>query len=205
METNYRIAYQKGWKDLKRRIPGEVAIRRGARFDEETLQLTVGFLHSEYVLDYEAEAIHRKSDGKEPDIMAAILILNFLSFSNVNAASGGNWVSLKEIPNGGALFYPAFRKNPIEDLIATFGKSPELLLRCAAELGGEPATLGSVSVLFHPFSGVPVCVVLWEGDEEISANATILFQPSISDLLHIESIIGLGTYLGTQLIQLANK
>jgi hypothetical protein len=37
---------------------------------------------------------------------------------------------------------------------------------------------------------IPLCAAIWEGDEEFAANATILYDPSISQLLHIESIMG---------------
>ncbi len=40
------------------------------------------------------------------------------------------------------------------------------------------------------------------GDEEIRANATVLYDPSVAQLLHIESVIGLGMYLSAKLKQL---
>ncbi|HEY3423452.1 MAG TPA: DUF3786 domain-containing protein, partial [Negativicutes bacterium] len=77
------------------------------------------------------------------------------------------------------------------------------LLSCAAALGGETALFGTASAIFHAFPEIPLCVIVWEGDEEVPANATILFDPSIGTLLHIESLIGLGMYLSKQLRLLA--
>ncbi len=203
METNYRIAYNKGWEDLKKKVPEEIASRLSASYCSSTRQFTVPFFNSEFVLDYDSESIRRKSDGQAPEIMASIIILNYLSFSEVPGKPGYKWVSLKEIPNGGALFYPAFHKSAIEVLIETFGRQPERLLRCGAVLGGQPALLGKVSVVFHAFPEIPLCVVIWEGDEEVRANAAILYDPSVARLLHIESLIGLGMYLSEKLKQLA--
>jgi hypothetical protein len=205
METNYRIAYDKGWQELKARTPSEVAIRRRVHFDEVKQRFAVKFFNDEYRLDWEQETVRRTSDGQDAEIISAIIILNYLSFSDSCPEVRGSWVSLKEIPNGGALFFPAFRNNSIDVLIHTFGKSPDLLLRCGAMMGGVPAPMGSISMVFQALPMIPICVVLWEGDEEVSANATILYQPSVSELLHIESLIGLGMYLADQLKKLADE
>lgn len=202
METNYRIAYNKGWQDLKKKVPEEIASRLSVSYCSSTCQFIVTFFNSEYILDCDNETIRRKSDGQVPEIMASIIILNYLSFSEVSQKPAYKWVSLKEIPNGGALFYPAFQKNTIEVLIETFGRQPKQLLSCGAALGGQSASLGNVSVVFHAFPEIPLCVVVWEGDEEVRANATVLYDPSISYLLHIESLIGLGMYLSAKLKQL---
>lgn len=203
METNYRIAYHAGWQDLKKKEPEEIASRLSVSYCNSTRQFTVPFFNEEYILDWDSETIHRKTGGQAPEIMASIIILNYLSFSDVSPKPGHKWVSLKEIPNGGALFYPAFQKNTIGVLIDTFGQQPKQLLTCAAALGGRPAPFGNVSVVFQAFPEIPLCVIMWEGDEEVRTNATLLYDPSVADLLHIESLIGLGMYLAVQLKRLA--
>ena len=203
MDTNYRIAYNQGWKDLKKKIPEEVASRLSVAYSASSGQFHVTFFGCEYILDCNDETIKRKADGRVPDITASIIMLNYLSFSESTPRPVNKWVSLKEIPNGGVLFYPAFHKSAIKDLTDTFGQRPEQLVNCAAALGGQPAAMGSVSAVFHAFPEIPLCVVIWEGDEEVKANATILYDPSIAHLLHIESLIGLGMYLSTKLKQLA--
>ncbi|EGO64477.1 DUF3786 domain-containing protein [Acetonema longum] len=205
METNYRIAYDKGWQDVKKKLPEEIVSRRSVSYCSSKNQFTVPFFNSEYILDCRNETITGKTAGQIPDITASIIILNYLSFSDISPTPDKKWVSLKEIPKGGALFYPAFRKNTIEVLLKTFGKQPKELLTCAAALGGQSASLGSASVVFHAFPEIPLCIVMWEGDEEVRANATVLYDPSIADILHVESIIGLGMYLAAKLNQLASR
>jgi hypothetical protein len=205
METNYRIAYDKGWQDLKRMVPEEIPTRRAVTYCSSTRQFTVPFFNSEYILDCNMETVQRKEDGYVPEIMASIIMLNYLSFSQSPVKTINKWVSLKEIPNGGMLFYPAFQKNSIRSLIKAFGQQSKQLLSCAAALGGQPASFGTASAIFHAFPEIPLCVIVWEGDEEVPANATILFDPSIETLLHIESLIGLGMYLSKQMRLLATS
>ena len=199
LETNYRIAYDKYWRDLKRKVPEEIATQLAVTYCSETRQFTVTFFNSEYILDCDNETIHRKTDEHVPEIMAAIIILNYLAYARPPQKTIKKWVSLKEIPNGGMLFYPAFHKNSILGLIETYGHQANQLLVSAADLGGQPASFGDASVVFQAFPEIPLCVTVWEGDEEVPANATILFDPSIEPLLHIESVIGLGMYLASKL------
>jgi len=199
METNYRIAYDKYWQDLKRKVPEEIATQLAVTYSSETCQFVVTFFNSEYILDWNNETVYRKTDGHVPEIMASIIILNYLAYARPPQETAKKWVSLKEIPNGGMLFYPAFHKNSIIGLIQAFGHQSQQLLTCAAAFGGKPAAFGDASAIFQAFPEIPLCVIIWEGDEDVRANATILFEPSVEHLLHIESVIGLGMYLASKL------
>lgn len=199
METNYRVAYDKYWRDLKGRVPEEIATQLAVTYSTETRQFVVVFFNSEYILDWDTETIYRKRDGHVPEITASIIILNYLVYAKPPQETPKKWVSLKEIPNGGSLFYPAFHKASILGLINSFGHQPQKLLSCAEALNGKSASFGDASAVFQAFPEIPLCVIVWEGDEEVHANATILFEPAIEHMLHIESVIGLGMYLASQL------
>jgi hypothetical protein len=199
METNYRVAYNKYWQDLKRMVPEEIATHLAVTYSRHTQQFVVKFFNSEYILDCNNETVYRKTDGLVPEISASIIMLNYLAYAKPPRETAKKWVSLKEIPNGGMLFYPAFHKNSILGLIKAFGHQSKQLFPCAAALGGEPSSFGDASAVFQAFPEIPLCVIVWEGDEEVRPNATILFEPSIEHLLHIESTIGLGMYLASQL------
>lgn len=205
METNYRIAYDKYWKDLKKKVPEEIATQLAVTYSSDIHQFVVTFFNSEYILDCNTETIYRKTDGHVPEIMASIIILNYLAYAQSHQETAKKWVSLKEIPNGGMLFYPAFHKNSIIGLIKTFGHQSKQLLTCAAALDGQPTSFGNASAIFQAFPEIPLCVIIWEGDEEVPANATILFEPSIELLLHIETVIGLGGYLASELMRKATS
>lgn len=203
MKSNYRVAYDKGWQDVKLKEPTDLARNMQVHYLPGKQQFIVPFLNENYIVDLARETIVRENDGETPEISAAILVLHYLSFFQTTAAVTGKWVSLKEIPNGGMLFYPAFHKEAICGLIKAFGQQTGAFLDCAAILGGQVAQFGDVSACFPVFPKTPLCVTLWEGDGEIPANATMLFDPSIEYFLHIESIIALGGYLAKRLIKLA--
>ncbi|MEL1134565.1 DUF3786 domain-containing protein [Desulfitobacterium sp. THU1] len=198
METNYRVAYDKFWQDIKKREPEGITSTRTVSYDGDTKQFVVMFFDREIIVDSNYETVYRKSDGHHLDIMNAIIVLNYLAYAQPLLEVESRWVSIKEIP-GGMIFYSAFLKTAIAPLIEAFGHQAELLKTVGASLGGQPAYMGNSSVVFKAFPEIPVGVVIWEGDEEVKANATILFDPSIEPMLHSESIIGLGISLAAQL------
>lgn len=202
MKTNYRVAYDKWWQDLKRKTPEEIATHLAVTYSSDTRQFVVTYFGSEYILDCDNETIYRKADGQVTEMMPSIIMLNYLVYAQSPQETTKRWVSLKEIPNGGMLFYPAFHKNSLVGLTKTFGHQSKQLLACATDLGGQIASFGDTSVIFQAFPEIPLCVVIWEGDDEVGANATILFEPSVEHFLHIESLIGLGMYLASELKRL---
>jgi hypothetical protein len=201
VETNYRIAYAKYWREIKKKDPEEITAYTSATYDKNNCLFGVRFFESEYVMDCRNETIYRETDRTVPDITAAIIILNYLAYAGRPLKTTDKWVSLKELPDGGMLFYPAFHRNSIIPLIKEYGHRSQRLLQSAVTLGGEPFTFGNASAIFRAFPEIPLCVIIWEGDEEVNANATILFTPSVVDMLHIESVIGLGMYLADKLVK----
>ena len=98
------------------------------------------------------------------------------------------------------MFYPAFYKSSIVSLINTFGYDSSKLRKCGENLGGKEIKMGDVAFEFEVFPKVFCRVVIWEGDDEISPSATLLFDSSVQYMMHVESIIGLGGYVINKII-----
>ena len=109
MESNYKVAYNSEWSKLKKLEPLDIANRLSVDYNQENKQLTVPFFNEEYILDFTYETIHKKVDNSIPSIDDSIIILNYLTFSSNNIKEENKWVTLKEIPNGGVLFFPSFQ------------------------------------------------------------------------------------------------
>lgn len=202
MESSYHIVYDKLWQDIKKRDPEEIIAARAVSYNSNTYQFFVMFFSEEYIVDSDKETIWRKADGYIPDVMATIIILNYLAYAQPILESAPSWVSIKEIP-GGMIFYSAFHKTAISVLIEAFGHQTGRLMKVAPSLGGQAGPFGDESVVFRAFPEIPLCVIVWQGDEEVNANATILYDPSIERMLRSAISIDLGVYLAGQLKRLA--
>lgn len=200
-DTNYHIAYDNEWRNLKKKEPEEVAKRLSAIWEPENNRMILTFFGENFSIQWEDETITSVKDGTSPKIIAAILMLNYLSYSDEKITAEGNFLSLKELKNGGALFYPAFYKGTLLPLVQSFGYNAGAMAEIGEKIGGQALEDGDGSLLVAALPKVNLKVIIWEGDDELVPDGTILFDESVSEMLHIESVIGLGMYLATLLIE----
>ena len=200
MESNYKVAYYNEWKTLQKRDFKNVEEIRNVIYDEYKKEFSIKVFNREYILNCNDETIRRSDDNHIPSAETGVMILNYLSFTGNNIDKTNKWVSLKEIPNGGMMFYPAFYKSSIVSLINTFGYDSSKLRKCGENLGGKEIKMGDVAFEFEVFPKVFCRVVIWEGDDEIAPSATLLFDSSVQYIMHVESIIGLGGYIINKII-----
>lgn len=200
MESNYKVAYYNEWKTLQKRDFKNVEEIRNVTYDEDKKEFYIKVFNRKYILNCNDETIRRSDDNQIPSAETGVMILNYLSFTENNIDKTNKWVSLKEIPNGGMMFYPAFYKSSIVSLINTFGYNSSKLRKCGENLGGKEIKMGDVAFEFEVFPKVFCRVVIWEGDDEISPSATLLFDSSVQYMMHVESIIGLGGYVINKII-----
>ncbi|SFJ55980.1 protein of unknown function [Terrisporobacter glycolicus] len=200
MESNYKVAYYNEWKTLQKRDFKNMEEIRNVTYDEDKKEFYIKVFNREYILNCNDETIRRSDDNQIPSVETGVMILNYLSFTENNIDKTNKWVSLKEIPNGGMMFYPAFYKSSIVSLINTFGYDSSKLRKCGENLGGKEIKMGDVAFEFEVFPKVFCRVVIWEGDDEISPSATLLFDSSVQYMMHVESIIGLGGYVINKII-----
>ena len=200
MESNYKVAYDYEWKRLQQRDFNKVAKIRNVKYNEEKNEFTIKVFNRDYILNCNDETIRRSDDNYTPSAETGVMIVNYLSFTETDIDRSNKWVSLKEIPNGGMMFYPAFYKSSIVNLIKTFGEDSKSFKQCAQKLGGKEIKMGDIAYEFQVFPKVFSRIVIWEGDDEIKPSATILFDSSVQYMMHVESIIGLGGYIINKVI-----
>jgi hypothetical protein len=156
------------------------------------------------VVDIDSRSVvYEVPGGNETPPHLQILVLHYLL--GITASPLRNrLVSFKEL-DGGALYYPAFKARAIVPLVKTFGRLPELLRSVADSLGAEPLNLGHVSFKLDFFEKVPVAVVLWLGDIEVPASASILFDASANSILPTEDLTVIGGVTSRTLIKMAQR
>ncbi len=116
-----------------------------------------------------------------------ILCLHYLS-SAKGAPLTGRWVAFRELP-GGSIYAEPFSRRTVAPLVAAFAHRPQALSLAAAELGGKIEPVGDVAVTVPVFPRLPVTYVLWLGDEEFAAHATVLFDESAKHYLPTEDLV----------------
>jgi hypothetical protein len=149
-------------------------------------KIGINYLNQQYHILLPDVKILLGDGGTEASLRDKILILHYFAEAKGIQATG-KLIAYKQLP-GGISYFPAFSRRAIAPLVKHFGKSPELLRKAAAKLGGREADYGDLSMTINAFDHVPITLVLWRGDEELAPNGNILFDANISDYLSTEDI-----------------
>lgn len=130
-----------------------------------------------------------------------LIILHYLNTAKGSPATG-RLITFKELPEGG-VYYLTFIKRTIKPLLDAFGQNLGRLLEIAAKIGGERVDMGDVSIKIKALPHVPVTLILWQGDEELSSEGNILLDSSITDYLPTEDITVLCEIIAWKLAKIA--
>jgi hypothetical protein len=199
---NYQPAYEKALADFRSADPLAMAARADARYDaagEGRGCFLVPYFDRAYAVAYpEGTAVERGAE-RPASFFTQILLLHYLTTATGSLLKG-TWVSFRELP-GGLMYEAAFRARSLAPLIEAFGRAGEAFAAAATSVGGERARLGDYSFLFRALPRVPLMCVLWLGDDEMPAEASILFDAHAGDYLPTEDLAALGGTLSGRLLR----
>lgn len=164
----------------------------------------LSMLGAPLVIDIDGRTIrYDQPEGPVLNNYLQVLVLHYLA--GVGSTQLTNrLISFREL-EGGAMYYTAFKARALTPLVKEFGYKPELLRHVAESMGGERLALGSVGYRFAFFDKLPVSIVLWLGDVEVSASANILFDASASRMMSTEDMTVVGGVTSRALIKRARN
>jgi hypothetical protein len=146
----------------------------------------------------------KQGSGEEISASVKVLLLHYLLNASGRQLSG-NLISFRELKNGASIYYPTFYKRAVTPLIKTFGNCIENLYKASIKLDGVKEKYGHASVTVNVLPMVPVTYVLWEGEEDIPASGTVLFDDSVEYFLPAEDIVCAGSFGVYELMRLKHK
>ena len=146
---------------------------------------TVHYLNQPYLVTFPGCKV-RSTDNTELSLREQILILHYLALAKGTVATN-KLIPFRDLP-GGVVYYPTFSKRTMEPLTRFFGKEPGLLIKVCQRLGAQPYDMGDTAIIINAFRRVPITMVLWYGDEELSPQLNLLFDSNILDYLETEDV-----------------
>jgi hypothetical protein len=164
----------------------------------------VPFLNRVYQVGYpNFEFEDLSGSAQEIPIQEQILILHYMSAAGPGTLSG-NWVSYREVP-GASFYFSAFVKRAIDPLKKVFGPNVSVLAEAAEQLNGRPIEPGDAGFEFDVLPNVPLQLIVYEGDSEFPAEANILFDYTVGNILSPEDIAWLAGMLVYRLIAISKR
>ncbi len=198
---DYINARQIAVEELSKESFNSIAKRSGFEILRDNV-LTVPFLDRVYQVnfpDFEFKNVSEKETTVP--IQEQVLILHYLMAESTKKLTG-NWIAYREI-QGASFYFSAFVKRAIDPLKKVFAQNISGLSKASNNINGKAIDIGDVAFEFKFFPKVPLQLILWEGDDEFSPEANILFDETIGEILSPEDVAWLSGMLVYRLIALS--
>ena len=175
-----------------------VAERSGAAIDQAG-KLCLEFLWRNYVIDPAGWSVTRAGDGAAPPALMQSLILTYLATAD-GMPPVDQWLGFRELPNG--LFYAqAFQGYTGAALVRELQGAVHAFRVASEKLQGAALPIGEAGYAFLVLPRLKLAVVMWSGDDEVPAQAQVLFQESAPHYLVTEGLAIVGSLLIGQIIK----
>lgn len=142
----------------------------GAEWNGATF--TVSMIGTDYILDPANQTIKTTKQTDRPvSYQAGVVLLSTLATSK-GVPPSGRMVVPQDLP-GGRMFFTGAHSLATGPLIETYQNNPGKLIDRALAAGGEMIEGADLAMRIPGLPYVPLYVLLWSGDREISARVII--------------------------------
>lgn len=198
----YEAALTKAWESLLALDPKDVARKSGVSHSVSEDAFVLPFLGEEFLVQ-RSEKVVLGPNGKEVYPFMAVLLLHYLAYAK-DIKPAGRLISFREL-SGGEVYYSAFSKRAILPITSTFGTDENIFRRVGERIGVSECNYGDASFTMEVFPKIPVTIILWKGDEEVSCSSNMLFDASIKELLPTEDVAVIGGFVASKLKKIAES
>jgi len=191
------------WNELAKREPSEVAARAGVTVGGAG-GYEVPVLNGVYRVDVHTGSMTAVESGKptEPDRHLSLATVMYLSGAK-DVDPTGEWVSPRDLP-GGERFFSGPHEIPVVQIVERFGGDSGSFLAACRSLGGQPEPYADAACSFPLFPRLPVAVLLWLGDDEFAARATMLVDRTAKLHLPLDALLAALNVMQTAVLAAAS-
>ena len=198
----YSLTAKHAKQNLKEMDVADICQRSKASYSRKE-GFSLSYLNYTLRIDPENFSVYSTDPKNRVDPALEVMILHYLRDARATSPTG-RWVSYRELPSGG-FYYPVFRTRAESPLVKRFGSQAGLFKKATSRLSGEPIQYGDLAFKIITFPRLPLVYILWTENEEFPANASILFDSSAENHLHIEDLAYLGETVTRELIRSAPR
>ena len=172
---------KEAWEILSDLDSKDVEARADAVFDPDTSAFKLACLGQEIFVSLNGRSMKESSAPgrlliEELGEYSRLSILRYLIHAK-NFPLSGKLVKPADLP-GGDFFSKGTHVLPFEKILRRFENDFDGFIETGRSLGGSQAEYGDVSLRLLPFPRMPIFIILWAGDEEFPAKASLLFDSS---------------------------
>jgi hypothetical protein len=178
--------------------PGRLAVNCGGTLVDQQIRLT--YWRQEVGVSWPDLMVRKLSDGSECSVYDAGMLLYYLREAD-GTPIAERWIGYRELP-GGSFYSQTFQGYSGDRLARAYGENPETYTKAVHILEGIALTgLPGLAFAFVPFPRIRLLAILYPGDEEFAARASVLFDAAASHYMTTDGLALLGAGLVGRLIQ----
>lgn len=191
------------WETLVKLDPGIVAQNANCDYFENSGVFTITLLNRMYEVSPKKRIIQRDDpSAKQPDFMEQLCILAYL-INVKDTPVDGKLVAAEKL-QGGQFFFRGPHELPTTKLQEVFGLTPERLFEASQQLNARQCEYGDASIEVFVLPKLPLVFVIWAGDDEFDARASILFDKSATDQIPLDAVLAAVTLTADTIIKAAS-
>jgi len=183
------MAHEDLWQQLDKLDHQKTAQRAQCQYLTDPPSYVITLLNIEYIVNLSDRQIFSTQTGPEPtaaEFLEQLCILAYL----INAQDlplANKFVGPENLPSG-QFFFRGQHSLPTKQLEETFGKSPEQLYEVSKQFDTKRREFGDASIELYALPRIPLTIVIWRGDEEFDARASILFDQTAGTHLPLDAL-----------------
>jgi len=175
---------------IRRRVPCSYNTTEG--------NYSISLWGDEYCIDPKEMTTYCKASPNKPSHEYFPLFIIYYLLKMQSFTPNNEWISENDIP-GGSTFFRGPHLIPTSDISGEFGNEIDIFRNKCKKLGGTPLDMADASFSFEIAPQLYVAVLYWVGDEDFPAEAKILYDSTISDLLPLDIIFALAVEVCTRI------
>jgi len=178
------------WEQLEKLEGAETAQRAKCDYLSDKERYIIKLLNVEYIVDLINKKIYSNNDDspqKPASFIEELCLLAYLI--NAKDIPLANKLVRAEALPGGQFFFRGIHKLPVEKLEEAFGEHPEVLLDVSEQFNAQACEFGDASISLFILPRLPLTIVIWRGDEEFEARASILFDQTAASQMPLDALL----------------
>ncbi len=178
--------------------PGMICRNGRCNYIADLHKYSIKVWEDKYIFDLTHSKIdHVIAAGPAPHIYFDLFVMYYL-LRGKDILLSGEWISEKDIP-GGPTFFRGPHQIPTDLITRRFGNNLQEFIICCGKMAGTPLEMADAAFSFLITPDIPVTVLYWIGDEDFPAEAKILYDKSIIELLSLDIIFALAVGVCTRI------
>ena len=183
------LMHDKLWEKLRTINPQKAAQYAQCKYDAEKNEYTIEMLAQEYTVSTDEKSIFPKdSQGRQSDAVFLEQLVILACLVNANDVKLAGKLVGADALDAGKFFFRGPHALPTKKLEDAFGHDATLIYAAIDRIDGKRCQYGDASIEITVLPKLPLVFVIWAGDDEFAARASILFDKSASEQLPLDAI-----------------